>query len=174
MSSKLWPLMPAYRERCTARICTNGINIKPVRSQLPLRIYIQAQFILTTSNGIQNFGIVYVCLFWIARAIFSYLATVTITGDRAAKFRPMHSTVALTALSSEGSFMCHTYCDTGPLFLRSYPKDSWFSLLNVMLLSKEQSLPILKWKCYQDTTLSYAKFPAIGLYQCNINDNTIS
>jgi hypothetical protein len=28
----------------------------------------------------------------------------------------------LTAFSSEGSFKCHTYCDTGPPFLRSYPK----------------------------------------------------
>jgi hypothetical protein len=50
---------------------------------------------------------------------------------------------ALTAFSSEGSFTCHTYCDTGPLFLRFYPKDPWFSLLNAMLLAKEQSLPIL-------------------------------
>jgi hypothetical protein len=31
--------------------------------------------------------------------------------------------LALAAFSSEGSFMCHTYCDTGPPFLRSYPKD---------------------------------------------------
>jgi hypothetical protein len=64
---------------------------------------------------------------------FSYLAIVTITGDRA----------ALTAFSSEGSFTCHTYWNTGPPFLRSYPKDPWFSLLNVVILAKEQSLPIL-------------------------------
>jgi hypothetical protein len=49
----------------------------------------------------------------------------------------------LKAFSSEGSFMCHTYCDTGPPFLRSYPKDPRFYLLNAMLLTNEQSLPIL-------------------------------
>jgi hypothetical protein len=49
---------------------------------------------------------------------FSYLATVTITGDRAAN---LDLCLALTAFSSEGSFTCHTYCDTGPPFLRSYP-----------------------------------------------------
>jgi hypothetical protein len=26
-------------------------------------------------------------------------------------------------LSREGSLSCHTYCDTGPRFIRSYPKD---------------------------------------------------
>jgi hypothetical protein len=40
--------------------------------------------------------------------------------------------------------MCHTYCDVEPPFLMSYPKDPWFSLLNAFLLSREQSLPILK------------------------------
>jgi hypothetical protein len=49
---------------------------------------------------------------------------------------------ALTAFSSEGSFTCHTYNYTGLLFLGSYPKDQWFSLLNAVLLAKEQSLPI--------------------------------
>jgi hypothetical protein len=71
---------------------------------------------------------------------FSYLATVTIAGDRAAN---LDQCLALTAFSSEGSFTCHTHCDTGPSFLRSYPKEPWFSLLNVVLLAKEQSLPIL-------------------------------
>jgi hypothetical protein len=47
---------------------------------------------------------------------FSYLATVTIAGDRAAN---LDLCLALTAFSSEGSFTCHTYCDTGPPFLRS-------------------------------------------------------
>jgi hypothetical protein len=51
---------------------------------------------------------------------FSYLATVTITGDRAAN---LELCLALTTISSEGFFTCHTYCDTGPPFLRSYPKD---------------------------------------------------
>jgi hypothetical protein len=67
---------------------------------------------------------------------FSYLATVTIAGDRAAN---LDLCLALTAFSSEGSFTCHT----GPPFLRSYPKDPWFYLLNAVLLAKEQSLPIL-------------------------------
>jgi hypothetical protein len=52
---------------------------------------------------------------------FSYLAAVSITGDRAAN---LGLCLELTAFSSEGSFACHTYCDTGPPFLRSYPKDS--------------------------------------------------
>jgi hypothetical protein len=51
---------------------------------------------------------------------FSYLATVTIACDRTAN---LDLCLALTAFSSEGSFTCHTYCDTGPPFLRSYPKD---------------------------------------------------
>jgi hypothetical protein len=51
---------------------------------------------------------------------FSYLATVTITDDRAAN---LDLSLALTAFSSEVAFTCHTYCDTGSPFLRSYPKD---------------------------------------------------
>jgi hypothetical protein len=83
------------------------------------------------------------CLFFCFESheqFFSYLATVTIAGDRAAN---LDLCLALTAFSSEGSFTCHTYCDTGPPFLRSYPKDPWFYLLHSMLLAKEQSLPIL-------------------------------
>jgi hypothetical protein len=72
---------------------------------------------------------------------FSYLATVTIAGDRAAN---LDLCLALTAFSSESSFTCHTYCDTGPPFLRSYPKDPWFYLLNAVLLAKEQSLAYFK------------------------------
>jgi hypothetical protein len=30
---------------------------------------------------------------------------------------------ALKAFSSEGSFSCHTYCDTGPQFTWSHPKE---------------------------------------------------
>jgi hypothetical protein len=71
---------------------------------------------------------------------FSYLATVTITGDEVAN---LDLCLALTAFSNEGPFTCHTYCDTGPLFLMSYPKHPWFYLLNAVLLAKEQSLPIL-------------------------------
>jgi hypothetical protein len=74
------------------------------------------------------------------KQFISYLATVTIIGDRATN---LDLCLALTAFSSERSFTCHTYCDMGPPFLRSYPKDPWFSLLNAVLLAKEQSLPIL-------------------------------
>jgi hypothetical protein len=82
----------------------------------------------------------FVCLFESHEQFFSYLATVTITGDRAAN---LDICLALVAFSSEGSFTCHTYCDTGPPFLRSYPKNPWFYLLNAVLLAREQSLPIL-------------------------------
>jgi hypothetical protein len=85
----------------------------------------------------------FVCLFDCLEShkqFFSYLATVTITGDGAAN---LDLCLALTTFSSKGSFTCHTYCDTGPLFLRSYPKDLWFYLLNAVLLAKEQSLSIL-------------------------------
>jgi hypothetical protein len=68
------------------------------------------------------------------------MAAVTIAGDRAAN---LDLCLAFTISSSEGSFTCHTYCDTGPPFLKSYPKDPCFSLLNALLLAKEQSLPIL-------------------------------
>jgi hypothetical protein len=83
---------------------------------------------------------VFVCLFWAARAIFSYLAAVTISSDRAAN---LDLCLALTAFSSDDSLTCHTYCDTGPPFLTSYSKDPWFSLLNAVIIAKEQSLPIL-------------------------------
>jgi hypothetical protein len=58
----------------------------------------------------------FVCLhicFELHEQFFSYLATVTIAGDRAANLDPC---LALTAFSSEGCFTCHTYCDTGPPF----------------------------------------------------------
>jgi hypothetical protein len=58
---------------------------------------------------------------------FSYLATVTITGDRAAN---LDLCLARTAFKSEGSFTCHTYCDTGRPSI-------------AVLLAKEQSLPNL-------------------------------
>jgi hypothetical protein len=66
---------------------------------------------------------------------YSHLATVSIYGDRAAN---LDLCLALVAFSSQGSFTCHTYCDTGPPFLRSYPKKPWLSLLHVMLLAKKQ------------------------------------
>jgi hypothetical protein len=50
---------------------------------------------------------------------FSYLTTVTITGDRAAN---LDLCLPLMAFSSEGSFTCHTYCDMRPPYLRSSEK----------------------------------------------------
>jgi hypothetical protein len=58
----------------------------------------------------------HICLFVCFESheqFFSYLATVTIAGDRAAN---LDLCLGLTAFSSEGSFTCHTYCDTGPPF----------------------------------------------------------
>jgi hypothetical protein len=71
---------------------------------------------------------------------FSYLATVTIVGDRTAN---LDLCLALTAFSSVDSFTNHTYYDTGPPFLRCHPKDYPFSLLNAVFVTKEQLLPIL-------------------------------
>jgi hypothetical protein len=51
---------------------------------------------------------------------FSYLAAVTITGDRAAYLDPC---LALMAFSSGGSFTYHTCCDTGLQFILCHPKD---------------------------------------------------
>jgi hypothetical protein len=64
-----------------------------------------------------------VCLFvylQLQEQFFSYLAVVTIPGDRAANFGLCS---ALRLLSREGSLSCHTYCDIGPRFIRSHPKD---------------------------------------------------
>jgi hypothetical protein len=57
----------------------------------------------------------FVCLFYSPEQFFSYLAAVNITGDRAAN---LNLCLALMALSSKGSFSCHTFCDTGPRFVR--------------------------------------------------------
>jgi hypothetical protein len=54
----------------------------------------------------------FVCLFVLFESqehFFSYLATVTITGDRAAN---LELCLALTTFSRDGSFRFHTYCDT--------------------------------------------------------------
>jgi hypothetical protein len=66
---------------------------------------------------------VWVCLFVCFEShkqFFSYLAAVTITGDRAAN---LDLCLALAAFSSKGSFTCHTYCNMGPPYLRLYPQD---------------------------------------------------
>jgi hypothetical protein len=65
----------------------------------------------------------FVCLFDYLQPpeqFFSYPAAVTITGDGAAN---LDLCLALMGFSSEGSFSCHTYCDTLPRFIRSHPKD---------------------------------------------------
>jgi hypothetical protein len=53
--------------------------------------------------------------------VFSYLAVVTIIGDRAAN---LDLCVALLAFSSKGSSTCLTCCDTAPPFLKT--QDSHF------------------------------------------------
>jgi hypothetical protein len=58
---------------------------------------------------------------------FSYLATFTNAGDRAAN---LDLCLALKAFSSEGSFTCHIYCDTGPPFFKvisERPVTFWMS-----------------------------------------------
>jgi hypothetical protein len=74
-----------------------------------------------------NMFVLFVCLFWVARAIFQLSGDCHHCRRQGCKFRAI--CLALTAFSSEGSFTYHTYCDTGPSFLRSYPKDPWFYLL---------------------------------------------
>jgi hypothetical protein len=53
---------------------------------------------------------VFVCLFYFEshEQLYSYLATVTIA----------HLDVCLALTAFEGSFTCHTYCDTGPPFFK--------------------------------------------------------
>jgi hypothetical protein len=89
---------------------------------------------------LNRYNCLFVCCFEPHEQFVSYLAAVIIFGDRAAK---LDLCLTLRGFSSEDSFTCHTYCDTGPPFLRSYPTDPWFSLLNAVLLAKEQSQPIL-------------------------------
>jgi hypothetical protein len=76
-----------------------------------------------SKKNISSVKKLWICLFVCFESheqYFSYLANVTITDDKAAN---LDLCLALTAFSSEGSFACHTYCDMGPPFLRSYPKD---------------------------------------------------
>jgi hypothetical protein len=67
-------------------------------------------------------GRFFVFVFETLEQFFNYLVTISITGERAANL-DLKVCLALTSFSSEGSFTCHTYCDTGPPFLRPYPKD---------------------------------------------------
>jgi hypothetical protein len=51
---------------------------------------------------------------------FSYPSAITITSGRAAN---LDLCLALMNFSKEGSFSCHSYCDIGPRFMKSHPKD---------------------------------------------------
>jgi hypothetical protein len=78
-------------------------------------------YIIIGSLHVSNLHAKLICLFVYCEShekFFSYLAIVTITGDRAANL------------------------DQSLALLRSYPKDPWFSHLHAVLLAKEQSLPI--------------------------------
>jgi hypothetical protein len=72
------------------------------------------------SSNVLIYVSLFVCFESHEQFIFSYLATVTIIGDGAEN---LDLCLALTAFNSEGSSTCHTNCDTGPPFLRLYPKD---------------------------------------------------
>jgi hypothetical protein len=63
---------------------------------------------------------------WFCLFVYSRLSNFQLSGGchhyrwQGCKFRPM---LALMAFSSEDSFSCHTYCDTGPRFIWSHPMD---------------------------------------------------
>jgi hypothetical protein len=128
--------------KCEGRVrCHGGVSIHYFNTESHSIIF--GYYLGTRSVRFQSIWSAFVCLFVCFESheqFFSYLATVIIAGDRAAN---LNLCLALTAFSSEGSFTCHAYCDTGPPFLRSYPKDPWFYPLNAVLLAKKQSLPIL-------------------------------
>jgi hypothetical protein len=65
------------------------------------------KFWIIFDDNEKNYDLVLLtCLFESQEQIFSYLATVTITGNKAAN---LDLCLALTAFSSEGSFTCHTF-----------------------------------------------------------------
>jgi hypothetical protein len=108
---------------CTVIVRTVRIN-NSTRDHRECNVYTRSRDRhICVSLMTRPLNIEFFCLFvWFEshEQFFSYLATVTIVGDRAAN---LDLCLALTALSSEGSFTSHTYCDTGPPFLKSYPKD---------------------------------------------------
>jgi hypothetical protein len=71
------------------------------------------------------------------------MATVTITGDRAANL-DLHVCLALTAFGSEGSFTCHTYSDTGPPFFKVISERP--AILTSECRAKERSLITIYFK----------------------------
>ena len=57
---------------------------------------------------------------------WDYYRDVTITGEG---FQIMRYTPHLWVFSSEGSWVCHTYCDTGHMFITFHFEDPWHSHL---------------------------------------------
>jgi hypothetical protein len=64
--------------------------------------------------------IMFVCLFIAARAIF--LAVCRLSPLPVTRLQILVYARRSGPLSREGSLSCHTYCDTGPRFIRSHPK----------------------------------------------------
>ena len=73
----------------------------------------------------------------------------------------------LWPLSSEGSLVCHTHCDTGHLFIMVISEDQWHShpLLRVYCWAVELSLPVFMTKvcCGWDSNTQPAAFGANAL-----------
>jgi hypothetical protein len=64
--------------------------------------------------------------------------------------------LTLVAFSSEGSFTCHTCCNTGRSFLRSYLKGPWFSFVNADLSDSSEGV-IITFRFWR------------GRYECGLN-----
>jgi hypothetical protein len=79
-------------------------------------------FILSIRCSLQTMRSIclFVCLFIAMVASFRYPVAVTITGGKAAN---LDLCLALMTFRSEGSFTCHTYCDTTSRFIRFHLKD---------------------------------------------------
>jgi hypothetical protein len=90
----------------------------------------------------------FVWLFWAARASFSYLAAVAISSDKAEN---LDVCLVLMAFRSESSFTCHTYCDTGPPFLRS-PEYSTLGEGAITTYFNVLGLTRLAWARFELTT----------------------
>jgi hypothetical protein len=72
-----------------------------------------SEILLPLELPLGNWEVLFVfCLFYFEphEQFFSYLAAVTVTGERAAN---LDLCLTLTTFSSVGSFTCHTYCNTG-------------------------------------------------------------
>jgi hypothetical protein len=69
------------------------------------------------------------------------VAAVTITSDRAAN---VDLFLVLAAFSSEVSFTCHTYCDTGPQFFKVISERPVILTSECCALGQGAITPILK------------------------------